>query len=251
MNLDEITVGDYLEHYTKPELELIAKGLVPLLLRYDQNLVQRDAQRRLFDEPVEFFKSLLSITAHFEINYKASNINHVNYRHAAVLQSLKDELVKTRAQHIDILFKFPGTRCTIEDHVVSAWIREKLIQCFDDFDISSEFGDSIFLLNAKANPMQDQDRAELLRSYAKRPLSFAKVVNSFCESIINYLNLKFALIPHEAKLYSEQQISFLYELLGLMSFEGFEDTFDADCKPEATDIDRLYQMLNYQQRINR
>jgi hypothetical protein len=244
-----MNINDYLHYYTKEEIETIATGLSSILAKYDGDMVASGSDYRLPDKLIDILQVVLSLTEHYAENYRHSNINHAQYKSASQLQHLKDELVRTQSRHLDISFKIPGKAFKIDDPIVSKWIRDQLIKAFDKFDIPAAFGEAMFLLDSKGNPLQHDDKPGILESYASRPMSFAKAVYLFCESMMINLRNMFTLAPHEAKYLSETQISFLYEVLALVGFDTFNAPLPPDDKPQPTERDRLYTMLNSQHKL--
>jgi hypothetical protein len=245
-------VSEYLHYYTKEEILHISKHLSIILKKYNDRLLTPLDTLQLPDRLLDMLKLVLSLTEHYELNYRQSNLNHTSYRPVSQLQELKHALTRIKDRHINIAFKLPRKTLLIDNEVVSQWIRQQLLKAYHEFDLTMEdFGDAMFLLDSNGNRLYDEHSADELRKYAERPMSFSKLIYSFCNGIIEFLKATFELLPHDATYLSEQQLSFLYELLCLMDFEGFQEEFSTDEYPSSLDIDRLYQLLNKQRRLSR
>ncbi|MBS7565779.1 hypothetical protein KHS38_15325 [Mucilaginibacter sp. Bleaf8] len=248
-------VSEYLHYYNPQDLAKLGKQLIDILNKYEDRLLISNSNPKLMNRGLEFFKLILSLTEHYNLNYRKSYLNNAGYKSIIQLQELKSAL--KRLEYIDretgenkvrqfkIAFKLPGNTITVDDEALSMWIRKQLLKAYNEFDITMEdFGDAMFLLDSENNLAYNEKSSEELRKYAERPMSFSKIVYLFCNGIIEYMKAAFDLLPHNAKYLSEQQLSFLYELLCLMDFEGFQKEFSTDEYPSSLDIDRLYQMLN-------
>lgn len=259
MEINVTELSEYLESYSIEDLNGIAKGLTTILQKYEDNLLIQGSQPRFIDHQVDLLRVVLSLSDHYHLRYHRSNLNYANYEPAAQLQELihllegrieKRITGEETMRDMDIVFKISGKGFRVDNGVVSRWIRKQLLKAYHDFDLTVEdFGEAMFLLDARENVMYNEASAGELQKYAERPISFSRLIYNFCDGVMTYMTNTFSLIPHNARYLSEQQISFLYELLCLMQYEGYSSEFDADEYAKGLYVDNLYQLLIKQRKL--
>jgi hypothetical protein len=240
-----LTLEELTRNYTLEELCTFKLDLEQILKRYDSDIVAPDAPLRLVDKTYDFMVVLL------QLRHAVGEVDQLRRQniasHASVkqLQELIELLRAYKGFQIAITFKVSGKKLTVDDRLLSTWIRNKLITAAEEFDIPVEFGPARYLIPSVNNPFRPEKQQYVNAMLQLKPHPFGLSTRKICDGILHYLKTTFNLVNHNAQYASGRQIALFYSCLALLKVNGYHEFDFKNEEPCSTDIDNLYSTLKH------